>query len=567
MTLSSNQAGYLITWEDQANPNVFYSDPYTIYTAPSSNFNIHGTQLSNGCSTQAAYAGITLNTQSADPILVGHPNFIFDLVDDSLSCANPLLSLQCDVSPAYSGVATAQWSINGTDMLNLTTADSLAMDASNLKYYTIVTTHNTSQCVDSTQIIVRFDFSQPTYSAHGDQTINCSQSEVLLDHILSGTALEGWLDPSGQQTLSNTLLATSTGEYYYQIQGDNGCLSIDTVQVTQSLDLLLDMPTDTLVCPDQVVVIAPSVIGNTETPSFVWSTGSTSPSESATEGIHSELFVTVTTPSGCSGSDTTTISITDSIEAIITPFVGCTDGSLEVTSITGGEGSYQYALDGSTWQNSTNFSGLAFGNYTISIQDDLGCIYEFDQTLDATASSIEMQFTASTYNEEGDTIVLVNITDFTGLDSIFWVLPVNANVSFENDSMVILSMDMNGWYDIELIGYLGSNCEYSYTAPVYFGAEAPDFDSAHTSNGIQSFVISPNPTTGSFEVDLEFGTAQNYSIIVTNSLGQPIGGMDASAVGTIVNHSFQFPVGTPAGSYRIHVIADYDAQQKMIILN
>ena len=567
MTLNSNQTGYLVTWAEQASPGTFYSDPYTIYTAPSGNFNIHGTQLSNGCSTQAAYAGITVNTESADPILVGHPNFIIDLVDDSLSCTNPSITLQCDVSPAYSGIATAQWSVNGTDILNLTTADSLGLDASNLKYYTIVTTHNTSQCVDSTQIIVRFDFDQPTYSVHGDETINCSQTEVLLDHILSGTVLEGWLDPSGQQTFSDSLLATTTGEYYYQVQSDNGCVSIDTVQVTQSLDLLLDMPTDTLICPYQVVIIAPSIIGNTETPSFVWSTGSTTPSESAAGGIDSELSVIVSTPSGCTGYDTTTISITAPVDATITPIVGCTDGNLEVTSISGGAGNYQYALDGSTWQPSTNFGGLAFGDYTISVLDDLGCVYDFDQSLDGTASSIEMQFAASTYNQEGDTIVLVNITDFTGLDSISWILPTIADVSFENDSIVILSIATGGWYDVDLIGYLGSSCEYTYTTSVYFGDHSPVFDSAYTSNGIQSFVISPNPTNGSFNVALEFGTAQNYSILVTNSLGQPIVGMSVNNVGTVVNHSFQFPIGTPAGSYRIHVIADYDAQQKMIILN
>ena len=79
--------------------------------------------------------------------------------------------------------------------------------------------------------------------------------------------------------------------------------------------------------------------------------------------------------------------------------------------------------DGTTWQDSTNFPSLAFGTYSIFVQDDLGCIYDTTQLLDGTASSVEMNFVASTYNEEGDTIVLVNVTDFTGLDSISWTLP------------------------------------------------------------------------------------------------------------------------------------------------
>jgi hypothetical protein len=50
-------------------------------------------------------------------------------------------------------------------------------------------------------------------------------------------------------------------------------------------------------------------------------------------------------------------------------------------------------------------------------------------------------------------------------------------------------------------------------------------------------------------------------------LGQPISSMNVSGSGTIVDHSFTFPVGTVAGTYRIHVISDYDAEQKAIILN
>ena len=197
----------------------------------------------------------------------------------------------------------------------------------------------------------------------------------------------------------------------------------------------------------------------------------------------------------------------------------------------------------------------------------MGCIYGFNESLDGTASSIDLQFDAATYNEEGDTIVLVNTTDFTGLDSVSWVLPPLANVTFESDSLVILSISDSGWYDVELIGYIGTDCEYSYIAPVFFGGHSPIFDTTHTSNGIQSFVMNPNPTTGSFNVSIEFGTAQNYTIMVTNSLGQPVQGMNTSGMGEIINESFVFPLGTPAGSYRIHVIADYDAAQKLIILN
>ncbi len=568
MTINSNIVGATVTWENPSLVGTF-ADPYVITSIPSGNLTVYATYLLNGCSAQADFGGIIESTLQADGMLVGYP-LTGGLPIDTLSCDNSTLSIECDVTPAFSANSTAQWIVGGvptgSDVLNLTQADAFGTNPLTFEFETI---NNDNGCTQSYNVAVSYNFNAPYVFSLADQSINCSQSEITLTHPTNGSSniIEGWLDGASSQTGVDTIIAI-LGNYYYQVvDTDNGCVNTDTVSVTQTLDLIIAMPLDTLICPDEIVLITPTIIGNSETPSYLWSTGSTSATQNATGGIDSQLSVTVTTPSGCVGADTTTISITLPIDATITPIAGCTDGNLEVTSITGGAGNYQYSLDASTWQTSTTFGGLAFDDYTISVLDDLGCVYDFDQTLDGTASSVEMQFAVSTYNEEGDTIVLVNITDFTGLDSIGWGLPTNANVFYEEDSTVILSIATGGWYDVDLYGYLGSNCMYTYTTSVYFGTEAPVFDETYTSNGIQSFVVSPNPTTGQFDVDLEFGTAQNYSIIVTNSLGQPIAGMGVSAVGTIVNHSFQFPLGTPAGSYRIHVIADYDAQQKMIILN
>lgn len=569
MTISSNLAAATVTWETPSQIGTFHPDPYVITAIPNGNLTMYATYLSNGCSTQADWNGIIQDTIKATGTLIGYP-LTGGIPIDTLTCANPALSIECDVTPAFSANSTAQWIVGGvptgSDMLNLTQANVVG---NNPLAFQFRTTNNDNGCTKSYNVVVAHDFDVPYVFSLADQSINCSQSEVVLSHLVNGnpSVVEGWLDVTGTQTGVDTIVAVLGDYYYHALDTDNGCTNADTVSVTQTLDLLIQMPVDTLICPDQVVSISPTVIGNSETPSYLWSTGSTNATETATGGIDGQLVVTVSTPSGCSGTDSTMILITSPVDATITAFAGCTDGSLEVTGITGGAGNYQYAIDGSVWQSSTNFSGLVFDTFTISVLDDLGCVYDFEHTLDGTALSIELFFAASTYNQEGDTIVLVNITDFTGLDSIGWGLPANADVFYQDDSTVILSIESGGWYDIDMYGYIGTDCIYTYTKSVYFGVQAPVFDSVYVSNGIQLFNVSPNPTTGQFDVNLEFGTAQNYSIVISNSLGQPIAGMGVNATGTIVSHSFQFPSGTPAGAYRIFVIADYDAKQKMIILN
>jgi hypothetical protein len=468
MVVTSNQTGYTVLWENQASTGTYYSDPLIIDTVPNGVvYNMYGTQISNGCSTQEAFGGIVVNELEADGMLVGYNYQSSSTPIDTINCSNSSIVLQCDVTAPFSSNSVAEWLDGngiptGSDILNVSQADA---NGSNFQVFTFRTTNNDNGCTQDYDVLVWFELDIPFVDQIADETLNCSQSDIVLSHPINGLTniTEGWLDGTGVQTGVDTLLVTSVGEYYYQVTDTiSGCSNVDTVNVTQTLDLDLDMPSDTLICPDEIVSISPIVIGNTETPSYLWSTGSTSATETATGGIDSELSVTITTPSGCTGTDTTLILITAPISATITPFAACTDGSLEVTSVSGGAGNYQYSLDGTTWQTSTNFPNLVFDDYTISIQDDLGCIYDFNQSLDGTASSVEMQFTASTYNEEGDTIVLVNITDFTGLDSVSWVFPNNANVTYEDDSIVILSIATGGWYDVELIGYIGTDCEYSF---------------------------------------------------------------------------------------------------------
>ena len=116
-----------------------------------------------------------------------------------------------------------------------------------------------------------------------------------------------------------------------------------------------------------------------------------------------------------------------------------------------------------------------------------------------------------------------------------------ASVHSETDSMIVLSILDGGWFDVTLIGYQDT-CAYSFSKPVYFGGEAPIFINNYDTTGIQNVSISPNPTMERFTVQVEFGIAQNYSILVTNMNGQPVLGMSFSGVGELVSEDFNFPV-------------------------
>ncbi|HEX7414157.1 MAG TPA: PKD domain-containing protein [Bacteroidia bacterium] len=59
------------------------------------------------------------------------------------------------------------------------------------------------------------------------------------------------------------------------------------------------------------------------------------------------------------------------------------NGSINITSVTGGSGTLNYQVNGSPWQTSTSFTGLTAGPNTIIVKDGLGCSGSYQVILTA----------------------------------------------------------------------------------------------------------------------------------------------------------------------------------------
>ncbi|MDA7762198.1 hypothetical protein N8927_03275 [Crocinitomicaceae bacterium] len=560
-----------VNWALNTDPNNLLSG-YTIYDANDSlDVICYLTYDANGCTAQQSYT-IQTDVQSLGGEIVGYTGSI---PLDTLDCNNPSLTLECEIT---SGNGTVDWIIGGAPsgtILNLSEADTAGMTSLGLQTYVYTTTNLDNGCTANYNAVVYFDFTPPFVVPYsGPSSINCSASDLELVHTLSGgNVIEGWLDASGVNTLDNTLFTNSIGSYVYEVVSlDNGCVAEDVVDVELTTELLLLLQEDILLCDGQTASISVSPINNMEATTYTWSNGEIGQVIDVTGGIDNELSVIAENASGCIGYDTIQVITASAIVAELEASSGCTGGAIQVLSVTGGTGNYSYSMDQSTWQSDPVFSDLAFGMQTIFIQDDLGCVYSFDAVIDANTSSYDINFLASTYNVQGDTIAIVNISNYSGFDSIQWVLPMGAIVHSIDDSMLVMSMDVEGWYDITMIGHQDT-CQYAFTNAVYFGDYAPVFDENYEQMGITSVLVYPNPTLlsgappGFFNVDIELGVAQNYAVLVTNMSGQPVPGMSQSGVGQSLSIEFTFPIGTTPGPYVIHIIADYDAQQENIILN
>lgn len=571
MELNASVAGATVYWTAAADTTVQFPNPHTIFSPDPANYIAFAVSNTNGCIAQQAYT-VEQDYATIAGDLPAYPGFPGELITDTINCNIPGVVLQCGVDPAdpYASSGAAHWVLSGTTSLSVSTADSAGMHLQT-KTFQFVTENTLNGCRDTNDVTIYFDLEKPFVAAYnGLSAINCSVDTVSLVHLQTGGQVsESWLDESGNPTGSNTLLSNGVGTFVYRVVDTiNGCQNSDTVVVTQTSEMYLTGTSDTLVCKDDLFTVQVSPVNIDESVTYTWSTGSVSDFTFLTGGVDTLATVIATTPSGCTGYDTIRAVIPPAVELTTAAYMSCgsESGAIQVLSVSGGTGSYQYALDSGTFSTDLLFDSLSVGTYTIHVKDALGCLYSFSEELDENAGAPAMSFLVSTYSGLSDTLAIVNNTVYQGFDSTAWVFPSTVEVLYYSDSLVFIVIKDTGWVNITMIGYIDT-CQYTFTKPIYSGEVSPGYDNTQNSLKIQSVVVYPNPSTGTFTVDIVFGTEQSYLILVTGDLGQPLQGMQVSGAGTNVTHSFTFPIGTAPGSYRIHIVGEYDARQSLIILN
>jgi uncharacterized repeat protein (TIGR01451 family) len=180
-----------------------------------------------------------------------------------------------------------------------------------------------------------------------------------------------WDDPASQTTA--TAVGLSAGTYQVTVTDSQGCIVVESITIVEPAALELTIDSDDVLCFGESTGSATAnVSGGTPDYTYLWSDGQTT--QIATGLAAGTYEVTVTDANGCEITESITITQPEEILlSTATTNANCSDsddGTATVTA-TGGTDPYSYLWsDGQTTQMAT---GLAAGDYSVTVTDTNGC--------------------------------------------------------------------------------------------------------------------------------------------------------------------------------------------------
>jgi hypothetical protein len=174
--------------------------------------------------------------------------------------------------------------------------------------------------------------------------------------------------------------AVAAGDYIVMVTDITGCSQADTITVAEpALLTVTGVPSDPLCADDSTGTIDITPAGGTAAYSYIWSNGTSL--DDPTGLAAGSYSVTITDANGCvaTGSFSLTNPTVVTATGVSGDDTGTSNGSIDLT-VAGGAGGYTYL-----WSNGAtteDVSGLAAGNYTVTITDANGCMLVETFTVD-----------------------------------------------------------------------------------------------------------------------------------------------------------------------------------------
>ncbi|MBK9193928.1 MAG: gliding motility-associated C-terminal domain-containing protein [Flavobacteriales bacterium] len=311
--------------------------------------------------------------------------------------------------------------------------------------------------------------------------VSCAGNDGSIDLTVNGGTGPfqfDWTGPSGFASLTEDISGLAAGAYDINVVDANSCTNSNTITLTAPAVLQATLAVSGNVCDgtdDGAIDL--TLAGGTGPYTTTWSgpNGYTSTSEDISALAGGTYTVSVTDAGTCFGTWSATIAASQpyGFDLYVSdygnfniPCAGDSTGVVEV-DLTGGAGPLNIVWSGPngfTATDSTHFSGLVAGDYTVSVTDVNGCVLDSTITLTQPNAPINGSLTAALFpsgtniscNGASDGSIDLLVSGGTAPYLFDWRGPDSAFYSTEDISALVA-----GTYDLVVMDT--NQCSFSTT--------------------------------------------------------------------------------------------------------
>ncbi len=418
----------------------------------------------------------------------GTPVIWYSIPDITVKATLQELSCQDSVSTLYTPDSSANLTYFWTSIppgLPISDPTEASTEISTPGTYQLIATNGTSGCADTATITIDAGDDLPIAEATVSDKITCTDSTVTINATASSQGPQfsySW-SPRAGMTDSSSLQPTVTipGTYTLIITNtDNGC----TAQTSVTVEADTTKPTasatvnGTLTCGDSTITIDATASSQGAEFIYSWSptagmTGATTLQPTVSKAGTYTLVVT-DTDNGCTAqvsvtvtADSSTIQSAD-ISTIQPLCAGQSNGEIKVNNVTGGTTPYTYILSTGEQNESGTFTGLAAGQYSLTITDANGCSFVSNTINITDPDPLQVQMSASVQIAIGDSAMLspLILPPMRPIASLIWITDKGDTIPCNPCDSILVKPDHTTTYTLTAIDENGCNAMASVTVVV-----------------------------------------------------------------------------------------------------
>jgi hypothetical protein len=326
--------------------------------------------------TSPGFTGSIISGQGTNEIMIDWGStpigtYVLQVIETNLGCPGLPVTLNIEIVPPPTPVVLPQAICpGGTATLTATPT------GMNYLWSTGATTESisVSPASDTNYSVTVTDANGCSGTASGAVTINPGLiPTVTPDAICEGGTATLTATPTGMNYLWSTGATTesisaspaATTNYSVTVTDANGCSG------TASNTVTVNTPPTPTVTPDAICEGGTATLTATPTGmSYLWSTGATTESISASPAATTNYSVTVTDANGCSGTASNTVTVNTPPTPAVLPQAICPGGTATLTATPTGM-NYLWSTGATT--ESISVSPASDTNYSVTVTDANGC--------------------------------------------------------------------------------------------------------------------------------------------------------------------------------------------------